>query len=159
MHFQQLIIEPFYLPISAIFSFSSYCDSIVIDDDSTFIKQSFRNRAYIASANGKQSLTIPLKQGKTKLSNKEVQIDYSTNWQRIHWQSIISAYNNSPFFEFYAENFCRFYHKEYHFLIDFTTAIFHELLQSFHLKSKLLFLSENNFIENSKDIRGLFHPK
>ncbi len=34
-------------------------ENVVIDADEPFVKQSYRNRCYIAAANGVQALTVP----------------------------------------------------------------------------------------------------
>ncbi len=53
-----------------------------------------------------QCLVIPVKKlhgEKTPIS--DVEIDYSGNWQKIHLKSIQSAYQTSPFYEYYADDF------------------------------------------------------
>ena len=48
-----------------------------------------------------------------------VKIAYDDNWQRIHWNSLCSAYRRSPYFEFYEDRFAPFYHKKFDYLFDF----------------------------------------
>ena len=159
MLIKELIIEPHYLPVSGIFSFIFSSEEIIADDVSVFKKQTYRNRANILSANGLLSLIVPVRQGKTHLAIKDVKIDYSTSWQRIHWQSLVSAYNNSPFFEFYMDHFNTFYHKKYHFLIDLNIEILREMMNCFGLKNNHKFLSETRHGNDFHDLRNCFHPK
>lgn len=100
---------------------------ILLEREENFVKSSFRNRCEIAGANGKQQLSIPLKGGRDHHQlYKEVRIDNTKMWQKVHWQSIRSAYGSTPFFEFYADRFQPFYEKEYELLFDFN----YEILQS-----------------------------
>ena len=76
-------------------------------------KQTFRNRAEIYGANGKLILTVPIIHSKEKKHQltKEVKIFDKINWQTNHWKSICSAYRSSPYFEFYEQDFFKFYFK------------------------------------------------
>ena len=40
---------------------------------------------------------------------KEVKIDNSQNWRKIHWKSLESSYRSSPYFEFYEDDLIAFY--------------------------------------------------
>jgi len=89
-----------------------------------FIKQSIRNRCEIYGANGKLRLTIPKKRegsSRTKITN--IKISYKENWQRLHWNSIISAYNSSPFFKYYKDEIKSFFNQKEPFLINFNNKI------------------------------------
>ena len=77
--------------------------TLVLEANENFNKQSYRNRCYILGANGKLALTVPVQKGSQKTIITEVKIDYSTDWNRQHWQSIKSAYGKSPFFIHYAD--------------------------------------------------------
>jgi hypothetical protein len=53
-----------------------------------------------------QCLVIPVKKKhgeKTPIC--DVEIDYASNWLKIHLKSIQSAYQTSPFYEYYADDF------------------------------------------------------
>ena len=77
-------------------------------------KMSFRNRCIIAGANGLLHLSIPVEGGRhSKKMTREVKIDNGH-----HWRSIISAYNRSPWFEFYKDEMEVFYHTKYDWLWD-----------------------------------------
>ena len=79
---------------------------VVIDLGEHYRKQSFRNRCDILGANGVIPLTVPVyKTSGEKTASREVRIDRSKAWQHQHWNSIHSAYKNSPYFDYYAEMF------------------------------------------------------
>src|SRR5690554_73383 len=77
-------------------------EKIYIEQHENFIKQTYRNRYYIPAANGVIALVIPVVKGRgRKTLIKDLKISYDTNWQRTHWRTIFSAFNSSPFFEYY----------------------------------------------------------
>jgi hypothetical protein len=73
----------------------------IIEKHANYNRQTYRNRYLLAGANGILTLSIPvIKSHSSFMPDKDVKIAYHTPWQKIHWRSIISAYNSSPFFEF-----------------------------------------------------------
>ena len=74
-----------------------------IESKEHFIKQSFRNRFEIYSANGKLSLTVPVKKWSNHTPIDKVEISHDINWQQLHWRSITSSYSASPYFEFFED--------------------------------------------------------
>ena len=95
-------------------------DVVSIDVDETFVKQSFRNRCYIAAANGVQALTVPIEKARLM---RDVRISDHGDWRRVHWNAIMSAYGESPFFEYYQDDLRPFYERRWEFLVDFNEEI------------------------------------
>ena len=80
--------------------------SILIEQYDHYLKQSYRNRCKILGANGILALVVPVKKPNgNKTIIKDVLIDYDTDWQKNHLESIKSAYKNSAFFEYYSDDF------------------------------------------------------
>ena len=96
-----------------------------------FIKQTYRNRCIIATANGPQALTIPIERPSgeqaSRMAMKDIRISDHGNWRHIHWQAIVSAYNESPFFEYYADDFRPFFERRFEFLFDFNLELTHTI--------------------------------
>ena len=143
---------------------SSY-QHIIVENEENYQKQSYRNRCIILAANGPLILSVPVADGpNTKSKMKDLQLSYDHNWQRLHWRSIVSAYNNSPFFEYYADDLLPFFNeKKWKFLIDFNTEIQQTILELTDLKTNIHFsedyIPENEIPENVKDYRYSIHPK
>ena len=79
-------------------------DVIYIEKYDNYIKQTFRNRCSILSANGVMSLSIPVEHQKgEKCLTRDIKIAEHGNWQHLHWNAIVSAYNSTPFFEYYCD--------------------------------------------------------
>src|SRR5688572_763281 len=68
-----------------------------------FEKMSYRNRFIISAANGPLKLSIPLQGGRDqRAAMKDILVSNDQDWQKQHWRTLVSAYNRSPYFEFYA---------------------------------------------------------
>ena len=105
-------------------------DQVLIEQYDTYQKQTYRNRCVIATANGLQTLTVPVEHSANsqELSAnspnvKDLRISDHNQWRRIHWNALQSAYSESPFFEYFADDIRPFYEKKYDFLVDFNEAI------------------------------------
>ena len=96
-----------------------------------YIKQTYRNRALIATANGVQALSIPVVHVSSKMPILDVRIDYATPWQRLHWKTLDTAYNGSPYFLYFQDYIRPFYEKKYEFLFDFNLELMQVILKLF----------------------------
>ena len=86
------------------------CEKAYVEQYDNYVKQTYRNRCVIAAADGPLALTIPTeKSGTPKCLMKDVRISDHGNWRHIHWNALVAAYRNSPFFEYYADDFHVFY--------------------------------------------------
>lgn len=134
---------------------------IFIEQHETYLKQSYRNRCYISGANGKLPLIIPVKKVKgNSTKTKEILIDYDTDWQRIHWNSIVSAYSSSPFFEFYEDDFRDFYTCNEKFLIDLNQKLLLLILGFLDIDCETELTDEYiNTYSNEVDYRDRLNPK
>lgn len=93
---------------------------------------------------------------------KDAHIDYDTDWRRMHWKGILSAYSSSPYFEFYRDVFEPYYQKEHKFLIDLCFPLIQEVLSILQIQvepkltDEFLFPGEHQGII---DLRSLIQPK
>ena len=139
----KVLIPISYLGPVAYYSVILKYEEIFIETKEHFIKQSFRNRSVIMGANGSQTLTIPKeRKSSDKTLITDINISNKENWQKSHWQSIVSAYNSSPFFEYYKDELQPFYTTEQSNLFDLNLQLTHKILQ-FLQEEKELKLTEN----------------
>lgn len=146
-----------YLPPIAWFGQLSGDQPVWIEREENFPKSTFRNRCEIATANGRKTLTIPLAGGRDHHQlYKDVQISYHNNWQRIHWNSILSAYGSAPFFEHYSEKFQKFYETRYQFLFDFNLKLLKTVLAILRTDAATLQFTTayHSNPDNMKDLRN-----
>ena len=97
-------------------------DLVLMECHETFQKQTYRNRCVIATTNGPQTLTVPVERG-TSPFIRDIRISNHGNWRHQHWHALMSAYNESPFFDYYQDDFRPFFEKKYDFLYDFNMEI------------------------------------
>ncbi|MDR2064622.1 MAG: WbqC family protein [Prevotellaceae bacterium] len=135
---------------------------IYIEQYENYIKQSFRNRCEILTANGKLSLVIPVERNAgNKILIKDVRISYSQSWQRSHWRALETAYNSSPFFEYYRSDLNIFFERKEIFLFDFNTKITNKILELMEINRQIFFTEKYKTFNDDFmfDCRGSISPK
>ena len=100
-------------------------EHILIEQHETWVKQSYRNRCLIATTQGVQALTVPVSfDDDGHHTTRDARISDHGNWRHLHWQALQSAYGDSPFFEFYADELAPFFHeRRWTFLMDLNDEI------------------------------------
>lgn len=96
-------------------------DKIYVEQHDHYIKQTYRNRCTIAGPDGELALSIPTRQtGYAEMSDEGYTYFRITVTGAICiGMPIESAYNSTPYFEYYKDDFRPFYEKKYEFLADF----------------------------------------
>lgn len=158
---ETILIEPQSWGSISYFKELISANNIVLDIHSNFQKGTYRNRCKIMGPNGLLSLSVPLVKGNGQHSIfNQVRISYSENWRKDHWQSLVSSYRRSAYFEFYEEQIAPIYSNDYEFLKDFNVAslkIVSELLRiPFDIKFTENYISKDSFEGN--DARDIIHP-
>lgn len=123
-----------FAPVQYMTKFLKY-DKIMLEQHEHFAKQTFRNRYEILGANGQLALVVPVAKGRgRKIPIRDLRISYDTDWQRIHWRTIFSAYNSSPFFEYYCDDLYPFFTKKWDYLFDFNREVLETLCELLDLE-------------------------
>lgn len=133
-----ILIQPTYLPSILQMAYTIQADKVLFEHHDNYQKQSYRNRIYIATANGRLTLNIPVKHstGNSHKKTSEALIENSFLWQRQHWRSIQIAYRTSPFFEFYEDELAPLYNREYENLLDFNETSIKIILEALQIDIK-----------------------
>lgn len=121
---------------------------VLLESCETYSKQTYRNRCVIDSPQGPLALTVPVVHGAaagrsnvdeahspvcgdsvaTSATHSETTIaslrlsDHG-NWRHQHWQAFVSSYHNTPFFEYYADDFRPFFEPTFDTLFELNEAI------------------------------------
>lgn len=136
-------------------------DAVVIEKYDNFQKQTYRNRCVIATANGTQALTIPVeKTGNDKCLMRDVRISDHGNWRRLHWNALSTAYGDSPFFDYYADDLRPFYEQHYEFLFDFNMQLTLKLCELLDIHPAIS--ASTDYLKaplGADDFREAIHPK
>ena len=115
----KILLPIFYLPPVSWFAvFLKEENEIVLEQYENFPKQTYRNRTNIYGANGRLSLIIPINHSGERVM-KEIKVSHRENWQKLHWKSIKTAYQSSPYFEFYEDKLQKIFEFESDSLIQF----------------------------------------
>jgi len=133
---------------------------IVLEQYDSYTKQSFRNRCLIMGPNGVFALSIPVKRPHgVKTHMRDIRIDYDSNWNRIHWRSLVASYASSPFFEYLADEISPYYHKRFEFLLDLNQQLIVNTLGFLGLDTRVNYSEAFTPIVSERDIRHFIHPK
>lgn len=124
--------------------------TVFIEQHDSYVKQTYRNRCIIATANGQQALTVPVERtanifdttaaavsagtsgitaAATCASCNDIRISDHGNWRHLHWHALMSAYSETPFFEYYADDIRPFFEQRWDRLYDFDMAICHKMCE------------------------------
>jgi hypothetical protein len=139
-------------------------DCCYIEQHDSYQKQTYRNRCVIATANGLQALTVPVEHeacNKQEASKtKDLRISDHNQWRRVHWNALQSAYSESPFFDYYADDIHPFFEKKYTFLLDFNEAISQMVCALIDIHPNVVY-SSAFMVQGpaSKDFRDVIHAK
>ncbi|MFN3446469.1 MAG: WbqC family protein [Bacteroidia bacterium] len=135
-------------------------NNAVIDTHEHFVKQTYRNRTIILSANGPLALTIPIQKMAHKMPMKDLKADNTKHWQRQHWESIKSAYGSAPYFIHYADAFEKLYQSAPETLLQFEIDLLTLCLKLLKIDAKI-HLSETYVMPESDDtdLRKIITPK
>ena len=117
-------------------------DRCLIEQYDSYQKQTYRNRCLIATANGVQALTVPVEHSDDKMLTKDLRISDHNQWRRVHWNALQSAYSESPFFDYYADDLHPFFEKKFDFLIDFNEAIRQKICELIDIQPHVEYTSE-----------------
>ena len=156
-----ILITTAYLPPIALISECVNSKKVIIEAFETYSKQTTRNHCIIAGPNGKQQLTVPVnKVNGNRTLTKDIRISYFQDWQKIHWRSIETAYNNSPFFLYYRDYFEPFYFRKFDFLIDLNNRILETVFSTLRLVKEIDVTKQYEKVpESAVDLRKDFGSK
>ena len=115
-----IVVEIQYLPGLEFWTCYENFETILLEKHEHFQKQTFRNRCQILTAQGVDTLVVPVLDGRSKHKTliQDVKIDYHQPWMKRHWGAIEAAYRKTPFFEYFEEKFRKVYEQKPDFLYD-----------------------------------------
>lgn len=154
-----MLFYPTYFSPIAQYVAIAKADEITFEVADNFQKQTYRTRCYIYGANGKQLLNIPVLKANSKQATKDIQIDYSETWQKQHIKAIESAYNSSPFYEFFDIELAELFSRKEKFLLDFNLKCHEFISEAIQLENSNYKTTEIFSKEHPDDYRFLVNAK
>lgn len=157
----KLLIDLHYLPSLEYFCVLQQFDNIELEICEHYVKQSYRNRCYINTAQGVDMLIVPLTAKHGKIHMKDIRIDYSKKWQNNHWRTIESAYRKAPYFEYYSDDLRTILYRKPDFLIDMNLDLLSFCLKSIRFNPALTSSAGYEKVTQSHliDLRSQIKPK
>lgn len=137
-----VLLSSAYLPPIEYMALILKHENVIIEKDESYLKQTYRNRCSILSANGILNLSIPVtKPDGNNTKTKGITILNTEAWYINHWRAINSAYSGSPFFLYYKDDLESFFSGIHNNLLDFNTGLTNELLSIIGIKSSITYSS------------------
>ena len=158
---KEIILSSAYLaPVEYYAKLYSY-DTVYVERFDNYMKQTYRNRCVIASANGTLALTVPTeKTDEAKCLRQDSRVSEHGNWRHVHGNAFVAGYKQSPFFDYYADEFHAFFERKYTFLYDFNEELRQWVCSQIDLVPNVISTSEYmEASESINDYRELIHPK
>ena len=125
-----------------------------------FVKQTYRHRCRILTANGVENLQVPVihDEGLYRLPVTEVRVDYSTPWIPKMERALASAYESAAFFEDYRDGLFSILESRPETLWTLNLSLIRFLLDRLHLAVDL---QPTTAYESggAEDFREVIHPK
>ncbi|WP_411768087.1 WbqC family protein [Winogradskyella sp. A3E31] len=155
------LVHPTYMPNIGHFSAMLQAENLVFEVCDNYQKQTYRNRCAIYGPNGKLALTVPVSYTqKDRQLYKDVKIYNAEDWQGQHLKSLQTAYNMSPFFEFYEDELMPLFTQKYDFILDYNLKCLEVLCECLQVNLEFSFSKKFELRpENTIDFRGLANPK
>lgn len=155
----KILLPLFYLPPISWFSvFLRENAEIVFEQFESFPKQTYRNRTAVYGANGRLLLIIPVKHNGTRTIN-EIEVSHRDSWEIIHWKSIKTAYQRSPYFEYYEDQLEQIFNFKTNSLFAFNLNAL-KIIQKILKTDKGYSLTEEYFRNPTEEnYREKFSPK
>lgn len=137
---------------------------IYIETCEHYQKQSYRNRCKFYAENGLQTLSFPIihENGTHSLPITEIRIDWSTPWLVRTERAIASAYESSPYFDYYKDELFAIMESRPETLFEFNLRILQFFLDKTGIKAEIRFtdhFSDAGSDEYGEDLRETIHPK
>ncbi len=148
-------VRPFLLPFCGNINFWKQIlkqEEVFFSFSRKLDKKSYTNRTLIATANGIQTLSIPLEGGRgSRIPYCDVLMSNQENWRAKHLMALQSAYSKSPFYEFYIDKIAKVYASNHPTLQDFNFELFNTI-------SKILKVEIHIKVEERMSIPISFEP-
>ncbi len=136
----ELILHPSYFIDVVSLVHLYHCNQLTLETHDNYVKQTHRNRCYIAAANGKLALNIPIVHQKSghSVPYNSIEINQTDDWATQHLKSIKSAYNSSPFYEYYEADLHDLFSDIPKLLIDWNIKTLKWTLHLLHITKSII---------------------
>ena len=150
----QQIFPTAYLPSIKYVSLFLKSENPSIELYETYQKQSCRTRCRVMTANGIQTLTVPVvKTNGNHTLTKDIEISYKEAWQQVHLRCLESAYRKSAYFDYYFPYFEKIYKQKFNTLVELNEYSFKVILKLMKIKKEFSYTNDFEKITDINDYR------
>ena len=143
-----------YLPSIQYVSLFLKAEVATIELFETYQKQSCRTRTNVMTANGIQTLTVPvIKVNGNHTLTKDIEISYKESWQQVHLRCLESAYRKSAYFDYYFPYFEKIYKQRFNTLIELNDYCLKVILKLIKVKKEYSYTEDFEKINDNNDYR------
>ena len=144
----------FFLPSVQYVSLFLKSENASIELFETYQKQSCRTRCNVMTANGVQTLTIPvIKVNGNHTLTKDIEISYKESWQQVHLRCLESAYRKSAYFDYYFPYFEKIYKQRFNTLVELNDYCLKVILKLIKVKKEYSYTEDFEKIIDNTDYR------
>ena len=134
------LLSTAYLPSVAYMAVLARHGSVAIEQKETFPKQTFRNRAAIATGNGVLMLNVPVvRPYGNHTRTEQMTLSYNEPWHIRHWRAIVAAYSAAPYFLYYRDELEQILMQRHERLLDLNDALLHYLLKKLKIDCQITY--------------------
>ena len=157
----KLLLSTAYFAPVQYFCKLARAERVYLEAHEHYLKQTYRTRCNVLASRGALALSVPVeKTHGAKMPIRDVRIDYSMQWQRVHSRALVTAYSSSPFFMYYADEILPFFERRETFLFDLNLKITQLLCGILNIKAQILLTEKYEFFDNNPlDFRQSISPK
>lgn len=120
----------------------------------TYQKQSCRTRCNVMTANGLQTLSVPiLKTNGNHTLTKDIAISYKEPWQQIHQRCLEAAYRKTPYFDYYFPYLEQAFSMKFNRLIELNEFCLKFILKVLKINKEIIYTEDFEPILDNEDYR------
>ncbi len=156
----EILLSTAYFPSAEYFSLIKNADSVFVEREENYIRQTYRNRCKILTSAGILVLSVPVMKGASvKAPLRDVVIDYSKRWQQVHLRAFTSSYSTSPYFQFYFESIEKSMIRNHKYLLDLNEELLRICLAILRIDRIVSYTSSFQPAGMKNDFRYALTPK
>ena len=120
----------------------------------TYQKQSCRTRCNVMTANGLQTLSVPIvKTNGNHTLTKDIAISYKEPWQQIHQRCLEAAYRKTPYFDYYFPYLESAFSVKFDRLVELNEFCLKFILKVLKINKEIIYTEDFEPISDKDDFR------
>ena len=145
------IHQPNFFPYPGFFKKLFLADKLVLLDKVQF-EFGITNRNKIISSDGSWvRITVPVKDGQKFIPINQVEINNDISWEQKNLETLLSSYENSPYFHLYAKYLKNIFTKNWDMLFEINFETLKQTITWLNLDIEIIKESELNIKGNSTE--------